>query len=127
MEQINWNAFTMYFSPDFNIDYNIVLKNWRQKMKEFNGKTKPMLEFDVEMINGDVVENTLIFSVSGGNALRFKDIIDRARKANYTSINVMINRQRDKKLEVTDMRLVQKIINKGGNYGNDRNQQITNC
>jgi len=109
---IDWNKFSNYLTLDENTDYYLVLKNWRQHEKEYNGRVKNVLSFDVVEINGEKVDYPVVFSVSGGNAQRFRPSVVRALEENRNYVYVCINRGTDKKINIADMKLVKNIIDK---------------
>lgn len=112
MADIQWSKFSNYFSMDEGTDYYLILKNWRQHEKEYNGRLKFVLSFDVSDCNDVAIDYPLVFTVSGGNAVRFRPMIERAEKMGKDYIYVCVNRDKNKKIDVADMNIVKKIVEK---------------
>lgn len=108
---INWDVFEgKYWSPSEGHLHKVVLGNWDQVQKDFKGNKRIVLTFDVHEVDGQVFTSTKEFSVSGKNALLFKDIIAGAINRGEGYIMVSIARH-NKEYEIADMYIVQQSIN----------------
>lgn len=111
-EQINWNEFSKYWSPSINTEVTVILSNWKQLIKTFRGNDKLILSFLVHQIEDEVYNPPLEYNTSGSNALQFRKVIESAELRKAEHIMVRIRCSGDKKIQVADMILVNKIISK---------------
>lgn len=107
--EIDWLKFSPFFRPENGREYEVLMSNWVQHDKEYNGKKKLVLEFDVHSIDSKEVKG-ITFTVSGSNALRFEDTVKRAEETGQSTILVKLRRNYDKSLDVADLRFVRKIV-----------------
>lgn len=110
--EINWTAFQKYWTPTPGMEHDVVLANWLEDEKQFgkSSEKKIVLIFKVLQVQDEVFDPALEYTTSGNNALKFRSAIDAANRRGEDTIFVRILCKPDKKIEVVDMNVVNKVI-----------------
>ncbi|MBT3406545.1 hypothetical protein HN419_05260 [Candidatus Woesearchaeota archaeon] len=92
MEEINWSEFSGQFVRlEENEPTDVVLTNWKQVQKDFNGETQQGIEFDVVELNGTEVQRSLQ-TFSKRLIMALKSLVENAEKLGNKSFKARITK-----------------------------------
>jgi hypothetical protein len=100
--KIPWEEFSKYVSLEPKKETVLCLKNWRVEIQKYNGEERLKLTFDCTEIDGAALIRPKIFSVGGGNALKFQNIIENCERIGKKYILVFCVLDSQKKLSVIE-------------------------
>lgn len=108
--KIDWEEFSPnYWRPDKDVQYKVVLSNWRREYSDFGGKEtnpKPVLVFDILKINNTeyvAPKNKMTFSTASYSFVKqVRPIIEEAEANKVEAISLLLRRNNDGSYSVFD-------------------------